>query len=58
MGKMGSICYFSRALPASIASEHSGPPNPVKQRNTQNDKSTLFYPPTGGVSLKSVYVTS
>ena len=77
MGKMGSICHFPRALPASIWGHCSqvlvftsiwgtrkgvwqwhfsccfsqylgilGPPNTAKQGKTQNDKSTLFYPPT------------
>ena len=81
MGKMGSICHFPRALPASIwghcsqvlvftsiwgtqkgvwqwhfsccLSQHLGilgPPNTAKQGETQNDKSTLFCPPTGGGS--------
>ena len=78
MGKMGSICHFPRALPASNAghcsqilvlssiwgtqkglwqwhfsccvSQHLGilrPPSTAKQEKTQNDKSTLFYPPPG-----------
>ena len=77
MGKMGSICHFPRALPASIwghcsqvlvftsiwgtqkgflqwhfsccFSQHLGilgPPNTAKQEKTQNDKWTLFCPPT------------
>ena len=77
MGKMGSICHFPRALPASIwghcsqvlvftstwgtrkgvwqwhfqccFSQHLGilqPQNTVKQGKRENDKSTLFYPPT------------
>ena len=86
MGKMGSICRFSRAMPASIWARCSqvlatwlllalgahtkgsdndtcravfpsiwvslAPPNTVKQGKTQNDKSTLFYQPTGGVFWK------
>ena len=67
MGKMGLICHFPCALPASIwghcsqvlvftsiwgcFSQHLGnlgPPNTAKHGKTQNDKSTLFYPPTGG----------
>ena len=76
MGKMGSICHFPCAFPASIwgrcsqvlvftsmwgtqkrvwqwhfsccFSQHLGIlglPNTAKQGKTQNDKSTLFYPP-------------
>ena len=45
-------CHFSCCV-----SQHLGilgPPNTAKQRKTQNDKSTLFCPPTGGWGQKAL----
>ena len=86
MGKIGSICHFPRALPASIwghcsqvlvftsiwgtqkgvwqwrfscyFSQHLGslkPPSTAKQGKTENDKSTLFYPPTSLIFFSLVF---